>query len=183
MSGSTKPTDEHITAIYQAHSTQYENIMIRRFSLLTLVPGSTVASFAITLFSDPSKTPSLKNLILPLGLFGIVFLISLFIVARISFREGKIIYDRIQKIEKSWNTPPRTPHEDGLFNQEIVASIIFSISLAGWVCVALWFVFPGTAIYISIVLVPLLLIASYILFRPEELPNRGNTLLPSGSTA
>src|ERR1700751_1712296 len=103
-------TDAHLTTVYQAHCTQFENLMGRRFQLLTLVPGSTVASFAITLFSDPSKTPSLQNLILPLGLVGICFLIGLFIVARISFREGKILYNRLRYFEETlWQTPKREP--------------------------------------------------------------------------
>jgi hypothetical protein len=180
MSMSTLVTDEHINTIYQALSTQYENIMGRRFNLLTLVPGSTVASFAITLFSDPSKTSSLQNLVLPLGLIGICFLIGLLIVARISFREGRIIAERILEIEKHWNIPQRTLLEDGIFNQEVVASIIFSVSLAGWVCVALWFVFPGIAIYISSVLTFPFFIVSYILLQPVEPADSGNTSLPSG---
>ena len=42
-------------------------------------------------------------------------------------------------------------HEDWVFNQENVAGLIFSASFAGWICVALWFVFPGFAIYIAII--------------------------------
>ena len=183
MSASKPGTDEHMITVYQAHCTQFENIMGRRFQLLKLVPGSSVASFAITLFSDPSKTPSLQNLILPLGLVGIWFLIGLFIVVRISFREGKILYNRIRYIEESlWQTPKRMPHEDNLFNQKVVASILFSVSLAGWVCVALWFVFPGTAIYISSVLtLPLFIISYSLLHTAAELPGSDEAPQPLGN--
>lgn len=141
---------DSITSIYQAHCTQYENLMTRRFSLLTLVPGATVASFAITLFSNPTIT-SLHNLIFPLGLAGICFLIGLFFVTRISIKEGRAIYTRIRDIEKKWEGREETPyHEDWVFNQENVAGLIFSSSFAGWICVALWFVFPGSAINIAI---------------------------------
>ena len=144
-------SDNHMTLMYQAHCTQHENLMTRRFSLLTLVPGATVASFAITLFSNTANT-SLRNLIFPLGLAGICFLIGLFFVARISIKEGRAISHRIQNIEEDWEGKRITfYHEDWVYNQENVAGLIFSASFAGWICVALWFVFPGTAIYISII--------------------------------
>lgn len=144
-------SNNNMPLIYQAYCTQYENLMTRRFSLLTLVPGATVASFAITLFSNPTIT-SLRNLIFPLGLAGICFLIGLFFVTRISIKEGRAICNRIQKIEEKWEGRKETPyHEDWVFNQENVAGLIFSASFAGWICVALWFVFPGIAIFISII--------------------------------
>lgn len=159
--------DEHITSVYTAHCTQYENIMTRRFSLLTLVPGSTVAGFAITFFSDPTKTAALKNLVFPLGLAGICILIGLFFVVRISLREGKIVSDRIQEIEVSWGASERPTHEDSIFNQENVACIIFSASLAGWFCVALWFIFSGFAIYIAIASFLLGLPISYAILHSD----------------
>ncbi|MHB8597061.1 MAG: hypothetical protein ACYDER_09635 [Ktedonobacteraceae bacterium] len=181
MSASTSGTDDSIKTVYQAHCTQYENIMGRRFQCLTLVPGSTVASFAITLLSDPAKTPSLKNLILPLGLVGIWFLIALFIIVRISFREGKLLYNRIQEIEAFWKIPPRVSQDDSLFSQVIVASILFSVSLAGWICVAMWFVFPGTAIYISSAITLPLFIVSFMLLNTGELSRSDNASHPLGN--
>ena len=182
MSATMPGTDEHI-AVYQAHRTQFENLMSRRFQLLTLVPGSTVASFAITLFSDPAKTPSLQHLIFPLGLIGICFLIGLFMAVRISFREGHILDHHIQSLEGSlWQTPKKMPHEDSLFNQKIMASLLFSVSLAGWVCVALWFVVPpgtSTALSISSVLTLPLFILSYRLLHTTELPSNEKALQPS----
>lgn len=162
-----QPTNENITSIYQAHCTQYENIMTRRFSLLSLVPGSTVAGFAITLFSDPTKTASLKNLILPLGLLGSIILLGLFFVARVSLREGKVVYNRILEIETDWGMQEKPLHEDNIFNQENVACMIFSVSLAGWICVAFWFVFPGTAIYIAAISFILSLIISYTILHSD----------------
>ncbi len=164
--------NEHITTVYQTYCAQFESIMSRRFQLLTLVPTSTVASFAITLLSDPSKNASLRNLVLPLGLAGTCFLIGLFIIARINLREGSILYSRIRHIEESiWQMPARMPHEDDLFNQKIVTSVLFSVSLAGWICVALWFVFPGVALYISITSTIPLFVVSYILLHTKEQPD------------
>ena len=159
---------ENIRAIYQAHCTQYENLMTRRFSLLTLVPGSTVASFAITLFSNPSKS-GLSNLIFPLGLAGICFLIGLFFVARISLREGKSFYNRIQQMEHEMAGVERTSlHEDWLFNQENVASLIFAASFAGWICVALCFVLGSSlAITTSIILFFIILLISAIILHSD----------------
>ena len=174
---------ENLRSIYQAHCTQYENLMSRRFSLLTIVPGATVASFAITLFSNPTNS-GLSNLIFPLGLAGICFLIGLFCVARISLREGKSFYNRIQQMEIEMGGDKRTSfHEDWLFNQENVASLIFAASFAGWICVALWFMLGSTAAFTtSIVLFFIILILSKIILnsdvprgdRPDFLQNSSN---------
>lgn len=161
-------SDNNKTLIYTAHCTQYENLMTRRFSLLTLVPGATVASFAITLFSNPTN-PSLRNLIFPLGLAGLCFIIGLFFVTRISLREGRAIYARLQDIEEKWEEKKEIPyHEDWVFNQENVASLIFSASFAGWICVALWFVYPGNAIYIAIASFFIMLLISLFLLHGNK---------------
>ncbi len=182
-------SDNHMTSLYQAHCIQHENLMSRRFSLLTLVPGTTVASFAITLFSNPTNT-SLRNLIFPLGLAGICFLIGLFFVARISLKEGRALSDRIQNIEEHWEGRKITSyHEDWVFNQENVAGLIFSASFAGWICVALWFVFPGVAIFIAIISFFIILPISLFLLHGDvpkgSKPNfseLGRERFPSSST-
>lgn len=181
MSVSTIQSDDPIITVYAAYCQQRDSIMNRHLQILALVPGSSVASFAITLLSDPTKAPALENLILPLGLMGTMFLIGLFIVVRIGLRESKILDRRIQDIEAMWEIPVRPFHEDSLFNHEMVISIIFSVSLAGWICVALWFVLPGIAIYISGALILLLLIVSSILLHTEELPGGDKVSQPVGN--
>ena len=169
-------TDKHIAAVYQTYCTQFESIMTRRFQLLTIAPGSTVASFAITLVSNPVNN-KLQYLIIPLGLAGIGFLIGLFVVACISFRAGRVVYNRIQKVENDWGIPQMMHYENGNFTQEVVASLIFSVSLAGWVCVTLWFLlpFPILPISISCVLtIPFFIFSRRILLDTRELPNRDN---------
>lgn len=158
-------TNDNLTSIYQAHCKQYENLMTRRFSLLTIVPGATVASFAITLFSNPTNS-GLTNLILPLGLAGTCFIIGLFFVARISLKEGRVIYDKILDIEARWGEG-ETRYQDGwLFSQQNVASLIFAASFAGWICVALWFFLGSTiAITTSIILFFIMLILSIMILH------------------
>ena len=170
-------TDKHLATVYQTYCTQFESIMTRRFQLLTLAPGSTVASFAITLVSNPVNN-KLQYLIIPLGLAGIGFLIGLFVVACMSFREGRGMYSRIQKVENDWGIPQTMHYENGIFTQEVVASLLFSVSLAGWVCVTLWFLlppFPILPISISFVLtIPLFIISRRILLDTRYLSNREN---------
>lgn len=169
-------TDKHIATVYQTYCTQFESIMTRRFQLLTIAPGSTVASFAITLVSNPVNN-KLQYLIIPLGLAGIGFLIGLFVVACISFRAGRVIYNQIQKVENDWGIPQTMHYENGIFTQEVVASLIFSVSLAGWICVTLWFLFsfPIIPISISCVLtIPFFIISRRILLDTRELSNHDN---------
>ena len=170
-------TDKHIATVYQRYCTQFESIMTRRFQLLTIAPGSTVASFAITLVSNPVNN-KLQYLIIPLGLAGIGFLIGLFVVACMSFKEGRVMYNQIQKVENHWGIPQTMHHQDGIFTQEVVASLLFSVSLAGWVCVTLWFLlppFPVIPISISCVLtIPFYIISRRILLDTRERSNRDN---------
>ena len=59
-------------------------------------------------------------------------------------------------------------HEDWLFNQENVASLIFAASFAGWICVALWFVLGSSlAITTSIILFFIILLISAIILHSD----------------
>ena len=73
-------------------------------------------------------------------------------------------------------------HEDWLFNQENVASLIFAASFAGWICVALWFVVGSTAAFTtSIVLFFIILILSKIILNSDVPRGDRPNVLPQSS--
>jgi hypothetical protein len=151
---SQQTSTDNLLGVYQANCTRYENIIQHRFTLLTLVPAATAASFAVPLFANPTKNLALQNMEFPFGMAGTLLLVGLFMIALINFRDGENIHDRLQAMETILSAHwPLEARQHSTRSQRYAACIIFSVSLGGWACVAFWFVLVGTAIFLALAVV------------------------------
>jgi hypothetical protein len=150
--GAMESPQQDLNSLHDTYCTWYNNIVERRYTMLKLVPASTVISLVVPMFSDPTKNQALLNLVLPFGLAGALFIIGLFFVMSVSLEDGEKVLARIHDLEdrlmlqgKAWVHL----REEHAVNR-MATGFIFSIALAGWICVAFWFVIPGFAIYLAL---------------------------------
>lgn len=146
------PSNEALQTAYQQVCTSYHNVEDFRARLLGIIPGITAGSFIATIASNPEKSQALTNLVFPFGLLGALVVLGLFFYEIENLRRATMLSIRGQWLEQAMNiVGPFAPYPDSMFNARDAAAIIYSISFAGWVCIALWFPLPGIAIYITLV--------------------------------
>lgn len=152
VSGSVlHPSNEALQAAYQQVCTSYHNVEDFRAKLLSIIPGITAGSFIATIASNPEKSAALTHLVFPFGIPGALVVLGLFFYEIENLRRSTMLTLRGQWLEQAMNiVGPFAPYPDNLFNARDAAAIIYSISFAGWVCIALWFPLPGIAIYITL---------------------------------
>lgn len=165
-------TAQDLGTLHTDYCTWYNNIIGRRYTLLQLVPASTVISLAVPIFSNPTSNP-LRNLVLPFGLAGAFFIVGLFFVMLVSIEDGEKVLARIYDLERRMTLQGTLWMPMALRStvSRTASAFIFSIALAGWVCVAFWFVFPGTAIYLALVIAVASNIVSIPFFNGKVVPS------------
>jgi hypothetical protein len=145
------PSDEELRMVYQQLCTSYQNIAEFRSKLLALLPFVTASSFVATMIGDPSKSLPLARLVLPFGLFGALVTLALFLYEVDNLKRSTLLTAQGRTLEKAMHLlGPFTPGPSSLFNTRNAAGLIYSTTFAGWICLALWFALPGTAIYVSL---------------------------------
>jgi len=157
------PSSEEVHMVYQQICTSYHNVEDFRSRLLGLIPGVTAGSFIATIASNPMKSQSLTNLVFPFGILGALVVLGLFFYEIENLKHSTLLTMRGHLLEQAMNIiGPFAPYSDTIFNARDAAAIIYSISFAGWVCIALWFPLPGVAIYITL----LVLVVTAVLSLP-----------------
>ena len=160
------PSNEALQAAYQQVCTSYHNVEDFRSRLLGLIPGVTAGSFIATIASNPEKSHALTNLVFPFGILGALVVLGLFFYEIENLRRATMLSIRGQWLEQAMNiVGPFAPYPDSIFNARDAAAIIYSISFAGWVCIALWFPLPGLAIYITLLVLVVCAALSFLYIR------------------
>lgn len=160
------PSNEALQVAYQQVCTSYHNVEDFRARLLGIIPGVTAGSFIATIASNPEKSQALTNLVFPFGILGALVVLGLFIYEIENLRRAALLTIRGQWLEQAMNiVGPFAPYPDSMFNARDAAAIIYSISFAGWVCIALWFPLPGLAIYITLFVLIICAVLSLPLMR------------------
>ncbi len=145
------PSDEELRMVYQELCTSYQNIADFRSKLLGLLPFVTTSSFVATMIGDPTKSLPLARLVLPFGLLGALVTLALFLYEVENLKRSALLTAQGRTLEKAMHLiGPFTPGPSSLFNTRNAAGLIYSTTFAGWICLALWFALPGTAIYVTL---------------------------------
>jgi hypothetical protein len=148
------PSDEEVAMVYQQICTGYQNIEDFRSKLLALVPFVTASSFVATIFSNPTKSSMLTNLVLPFGALGALITLGLYIYELENTHRLALLAARGQRIERHMNIVGVFNHPSSpLLNDYTAADLIYLVTIAGWVCLALWFALPGLAIFVALALI------------------------------
>ena len=159
-------SNEALQAAYQQVCTSYHNVEDFRARLLGLIPGITAGSFIATIASNPEKSHALTNLVFPFGILGALVVLGLFFYEIENLRRATMLSVRGQWLEQAMNiVGPFAPYPDSAFNARDAAAIIYSISFAGWVCIALWFPLPGIAIYVTLLVLIVCAVLSFPYMR------------------
>lgn len=162
QSSKAHPSSEELHLVYEQVCTSYHNVEDFRARLLGLIPGVTAGSFIATIASNPEKSQALTNLVFPFGILGALVVLGLFFYEIENLKRATILAARGHMLEQTMQiVGPFAPYSDTFFNARDAAAIIYSISFAGWVCIALWFPLPGVAIYVTLLV--LILCAAFSL--------------------
>ncbi len=160
-SAQSHPSDEEFRMVYQQLCTSYQNIQDFRAKLLGLLPFVTASSFVATIISDPAKQPALLNLVLPFGLLGAIVTLGLFFYEIENLQRATLLTVQGRELERSMNIIGSFAlHSPYLFNAHNAAGLIYSTTFAGWICLALWFMLPGIAIYVTLLIFAISLLLS-----------------------
>lgn len=144
------PSDEEVRMVYQQICTGYQNIEDFRSKLLALVPFVTASSFVATIISNPTKSLPLTNLVLPFGTLGAFVTLGLYIFELENTHRLALLAARGRRIEQHMNiVGVFNHHPSALLNDYNAADLIYLETFAGWICLALWFVIPGLAIFVA----------------------------------
>ena len=145
------PSNEALQLAYQQVCTSYHNVEDFRARLLGIIPGVTAGGFIATIISNPEKSAALTNLVFPFGILGALVVLGLFFYELENLRRSTLLTLRGQWLEQAMNiVGPFAPYPDNVFNARDAAAIIYSISFAGWICIAFWFPLQGLAIYLTL---------------------------------
>jgi hypothetical protein len=130
--------------------TSQDNSRSLRAGLLSLIPSITFGGTALTLFAAQTNQ-ILQNLTFPLGIGGIVVVSGLFIIALDSTMRSERLSEMIRDLAKELGKPFPATSSNPVINTRTAIGILYSITVSGWICLALWFVTPGYAPLISLV--------------------------------
>ncbi len=155
-----EPLADDLRTVYQELCKSYQSIQDFRTNILRGLPLVASSSFAITLFSDPTKNKSLENLVLPFGVLGALVTLGFFFYELESHKRASLLAAQGRVLEETMKSAGTFTHyRHRLFNTRNAAGLVYSTSFSGWICLALWFRLPGLAIFVAL----LILIGSVVL--------------------
>jgi hypothetical protein len=169
------PEHEDLRTVYQEVCNSYrfmDDLRAKLLGLLPLVSGAGIFFLLNEAFADANKRAFYTPFLLPIGLFGFVVTLGLFIYelhgirrCRELIKVGKDIEEQIGIEGQFAHRYPQVTH---FINTAVAAGAIYPAVLAAWTYVAFVFRWPQTALVIAASLVFLIGLACSLSLNLNE---------------